>query len=107
MIRGAVVGLINNKSLNQRSNGYDDSRAVTLMSTDAHSVGQTASMIHDTLAQILEVVIGMTMLARQVGLVVLVPLFMIICKLLSTRSSTEAKHHQSLLQNKPISSERP
>ncbi|KDN60706.1 hypothetical protein CSUB01_04114 [Colletotrichum sublineola] len=73
MIRGAVVGLINNKSFNQQSTGHDDGRAVTLMSTDAESVGQAASMFHETWAQVIEVILGTTMLAREVGWVCLAP----------------------------------
>ncbi|KAH8757146.1 P-loop containing nucleoside triphosphate hydrolase protein, partial [Hyaloscypha sp. PMI_1271] len=63
MIRGAVVGLINCKSLSQQSGSYDDGRAVTLMSTDAESV--------------IEVVLGTLMLAREVGWIFPVPLVII------------------------------
>ncbi|EXF83542.1 hypothetical protein CFIO01_00684 [Colletotrichum fioriniae PJ7] len=77
MIRGAVVGLLNNKQLNHQSAGYDDARAVTLMSTDADNVVQSASMFHETWAQIIEVIIGTVMLARRVGLVCAVPFVMI------------------------------
>jgi ATP-binding cassette, subfamily C (CFTR/MRP), member 1 len=81
MIRGAVVGLINNKSLSQQSGGYDDGRAVTLMSIDADNVSDAASMFHETWAQMVEVVLGMAMLAREVGWVFPVPLVIIFCKL--------------------------
>ncbi|KAF4783878.1 hypothetical protein HER10_EVM0001269 [Colletotrichum scovillei] len=77
MIRGAVVGLINNKSFTQQSTGHDDGRPVTLMSTDAESVGQAASMFHETWAQVIEVLLGTTMLAREVGWVCLVPYIII------------------------------
>ncbi|KAK1639348.1 P-loop containing nucleoside triphosphate hydrolase protein [Colletotrichum phormii] len=77
MIRGAVVGLLNNKSLNKQSAGYDDARAVTLMSTDADNVVQSASMFHETWAQIIEVALGTVMLARRVGWVCAVPFVMI------------------------------
>jgi ATP-binding cassette, subfamily C (CFTR/MRP), member 1 len=50
MIRGAVVGLINNRSLSQQSSGYDDGRAVTLISTDADNVSDAASMFYKTWA---------------------------------------------------------
>lgn len=80
MIRGAVVGLINNKSFTQQSTGHDDGRPVTLMSTDAESVGQAASMFHETWAQVIEVLLGTTMLAREVGWVCLVPYIIIFCK---------------------------
>ncbi|KAK7436766.1 hypothetical protein Landi51_12380 [Colletotrichum acutatum] len=77
MIRGAVVGLLNNKQLSQRSTGYGDAKAVTLMSTDADNVVQSASMFHETWAQIIEVAIGTVMLARRVGCVCAVPFLMI------------------------------
>ncbi|KAF4874091.1 ABC transporter atnG [Colletotrichum siamense] len=77
MIRGALVGLINSKSLTQQSVGYDDARAITLMSTDAENVGQSARQFHETWAQIIEVLIGTVMLARQVGWACMVPFVMI------------------------------
>ncbi|KAH6645218.1 P-loop containing nucleoside triphosphate hydrolase protein [Truncatella angustata] len=77
MIRGAVVGLINNKSLNQQSSNYNDGKAVTLMSTDAENVGGGAQMFHETWAQTIEVVVGTVMLAREVGWVCPVPLVII------------------------------
>ncbi|KAF9875444.1 hypothetical protein CkaCkLH20_07264 [Colletotrichum karsti] len=77
MTRGAVVGLINNKLLMQHSTGYDDARAVTLMSTDAENVGHSGRMFHETWAQVVEVVIGTVMLARQVGWACVVPFVMI------------------------------
>lgn len=80
MIRGAVVGLINHKSLSQQSDHYDDGRAVALMSTDSENVGQTARFFHETWAQVIEVVLGMAMLAREVGWLFAVPLVIIFCK---------------------------
>ncbi|KAK0640764.1 P-loop containing nucleoside triphosphate hydrolase protein [Cercophora newfieldiana] len=77
MIRGAVVGLINNKSLSHHSSHYDDGQAVTLMSTDADNVARAASMFHGAWAQAVEVVLGMTMLAREVGWIWPVPLVII------------------------------
>jgi hypothetical protein len=82
MLRGAVVGLINNKSLSQLSNGNIDGRAVTLMSTDANLVSDTAYMFHEAWAQMVEVIIGLAMLARQVGWVFPVPLVIIFCMLI-------------------------
>ena len=86
MVRGAVVGLINNKSLSHQCSGYDDGRAVTLMSTDAQIVSQSVSTSLETCAQIVEVMLGMAMLAREIGWVSPVPLLIIICKSSSTIS---------------------
>ncbi|CCF34829.1 hypothetical protein CH063_01208 [Colletotrichum higginsianum] len=93
MIRGAVVGLINNKSFSQQSSNHDDGRAVTLISTDAGNVGQAASMFHETWAQVIEVLLGTTMLAREVGWVCLVPYVIIF--FCSRMSRYLAKHLQS------------
>ncbi|KAK1995506.1 P-loop containing nucleoside triphosphate hydrolase protein [Colletotrichum falcatum] len=73
MIRGAVVGLINNKLFSQQSMGHGDGRAVTLMSIDSESVGQAASLFHETWARVIEVLLGTAMLAKEVGWVCLVP----------------------------------
>lgn len=80
MIRGAVVGLINNKSLIQLSANYEDSRAVTLISTDAENVCQSARFFHETWAQVIEVILGTAMLAREVGWLCPVPLVIIFCR---------------------------
>ncbi|KAL7811124.1 P-loop containing nucleoside triphosphate hydrolase protein [Trichoderma gracile] len=77
MIRGAVVGLIHRKSLNHISSSYDDGKAVTLMSTDAENVGQSARFFHETWAQIIEVLIGTAMLAKEVGWIFPVPIVII------------------------------
>ncbi|KAH0490116.1 hypothetical protein TgHK011_001599 [Trichoderma gracile] len=77
MIRGAVVGLIHRKSLNHISSNYDDGKAVTLMSTDAENVGQSARFFHETWAQIIEVLIGTAMLAKEVGWIFPVPIVII------------------------------
>lgn len=83
MIRGAVVGLIHNKSLNQQSNDHDDGGAVTLMSADAENIGQAASMFHETWAHVVEIVLGLSMLAREVGWVFPLPLILIFCGFLA------------------------
>ncbi|KAK0390693.1 hypothetical protein NLU13_0196 [Sarocladium strictum] len=77
MINGAVVGLISHTSLCQRSNIHNDGRAVTLISTDAQNIGDSASRFHEFWAQIVEVIVGMTMLGREVGWVAPVPLVII------------------------------
>jgi hypothetical protein len=80
MIRGAVVGHINNKSLSQPSIHYEDGRAVTLLiSTDAENVCQSARFFHETWAQVIEVILGTVMLSREVGWLCPVPLVIIFC----------------------------
>jgi len=62
MTRSALVGLIHDK-------------------TDADSLDGIAEMFHETWAQIIEVVIGVILLASEVGWIWPLPLFLIFCKL--------------------------
>ena len=106
IIRGAVVGLINRKSLEQHFSSYDDAKAVTLMSTDTENVCQSARFFHETWAQVIEVMIGTAMLAMEVGWIAPVPLIIIFCKwrnlMLTTRRMITHFAH-SLLQNESVS----
>ncbi len=87
VVRGSLVGLIYSKSLTIQSGIYDDGKAVTLMSSDADSLGTTTEMVHETWARVVEVLLGMTMLAREVGWVWPVPLIIIFCKSSSTSTA--------------------
>jgi hypothetical protein len=80
MIRGSLIGLIHNRSLNVQSEAYTDGKALTLMSTDVDSLSNSAEMLHETWAQFLEVVIGIVMLAMEVGPVWPTPLVIILCE---------------------------
>jgi ATP-binding cassette subfamily C (CFTR/MRP) protein 1 len=80
MVRGALIGLIHHRSLNVRSGAYDDGNAVTLMSTDVDSLQDVGEMFHETWAQFLEVVIGTTLLATQIGWLCPIPLIIIFCE---------------------------
>ncbi|TDZ21488.1 ABC transporter atnG [Colletotrichum orbiculare MAFF 240422] len=104
MIRVAVVGLINNKSLNQPSTDYEDAKAVTLMSTDAENVGQSASMFHEAWAHVIEVLLGTVMLARQVGWVCLLPYALIL--LASQMSKYLAKNLQGQQKNWTVATQK-
>lgn len=90
MVRSALIGLINNKLLYQKSGGYDDGIAVTLMSSDSKNAGEALLMFHEIWAQMLEVLLGMIMLARKVGWVSPVPLIIIFCRLILARSYTKS-----------------
>lgn len=80
MIRGALVGLIHERSLTIKDGVYDDSLAVTLMSTDVDSVAVLAEKFNDFWSQVLEVFIGTYLLARRIGWICLVPLFLVVGK---------------------------
>lgn len=82
MTKSSLVGLIHHKIMNSPSVSYDNGEATTLMSTDADSLDCVAEMVHETWAQIIEVLIGIGLLASQVGWVWPLPLVLIYCKCL-------------------------
>ncbi|KAJ9155467.1 p-loop containing nucleoside triphosphate hydrolase [Pleurostoma richardsiae] len=65
--KSALVGLIHAKMISLPSTAREDGEAITLMSTDAEGLENIVEMFHETWAQVLEVAIGMTLLAREVG----------------------------------------
>ncbi|THW88478.1 hypothetical protein D6D15_05951 [Aureobasidium pullulans] len=77
MTRAALIGLIYEKTLNTPYTTYKDFSAVTLMSTDADSLGNVSDMFHEAWSQVLEVGVGVTLLAQQIGWFCLVPLLLI------------------------------
>jgi ATP-binding cassette, subfamily C (CFTR/MRP), member 1 len=80
MSRSAIVGLIHEKIMKSPSIAYGNGEATTLMSTDADSLDGIAEMIHETWAQVIEVLIGIVLLASQVGWLWPLPIFLIYCK---------------------------
>ncbi|KAI3328394.1 putative ABC transporter [Ustulina deusta] len=92
MTRTALIGLIYNKTLELPSVAYDTGEATTLMSTDADGLEGIAEMVHEIWAQVLEVLIGIGLLANQIGWIWPLPLFLIY--LCSHMSRFVAKHLQ-------------
>ncbi|PWY88085.1 putative ATP-binding cassette transporter [Aspergillus sclerotioniger CBS 115572] len=88
MVRGALISLIHNQSLNIPNTGVSD--AVTLMSSDVDSVESTGEIFHETWAQLLEVIVGTVLLAARIQWFALLPLVIIFgC---SRMSAYVAKH---------------
>ncbi|KAI0521679.1 putative ABC transporter [Xylaria bambusicola] len=92
MTRTALVGIIYNKTLELPSVSYDTGEATTLMSTDTDGLETIAEMVHEIWAQVLEVLIGIGLLADQIGWIWPLPLFLIY--LSSHMSRFVAKHLQ-------------
>ena len=80
MTRSALVGLIHDKMMRSPSIAYENGEATILMSSDADSLDGFAEMVHETWAQVIEVLIGIRLLAGQVGWIWPLPLFLIYCK---------------------------
>ncbi|EDN95157.1 hypothetical protein SS1G_11032 [Sclerotinia sclerotiorum 1980 UF-70] len=77
MTRSALVGLIHEKTMNSPGMSYDNGDATSLMSNDAESLDAIAEMFHQTWAQVIEVLVGISLLATQVGWIWPLPLFLI------------------------------
>jgi ATP-binding cassette subfamily C (CFTR/MRP) protein 1 len=87
LIKSSLVGLIHEKTMNSPSISYDNGESTTLMSTDTDSLDGVAEMFHETWAQIIEVIVGVTLLAGEVGWLWPLPLFLILRKLGTFRVS--------------------
>ncbi|KAK2590797.1 hypothetical protein QQS21_011518 [Conoideocrella luteorostrata] len=78
MTRGALVGLIYSKTLQSRSHLHDRGRAITLMNTDVDSLCGIGRMGHDVWAYLVELCVGMVILASQVGWLFPLPIVIIV-----------------------------
>ncbi|KAJ5701613.1 ATP-binding cassette transporter [Penicillium malachiteum] len=74
MIRGGMVSLIYHHLLKVPAMSSDGSEALTLVGSDIESIESTGEILHETWAQLFEVVIGTMMLAARVGWLAFLPL---------------------------------
>ncbi|KAF5875138.1 putative abc multidrug protein [Botrytis fragariae] len=77
MVRGSLVSLIYTKSLSIENQMDDPSSALTLMSTDVDRICQSVVMLHDLWSRPLELILGIVLLAFQIGWVCTMPLVVI------------------------------
>lgn len=75
--RGAMVVLIYSHTLNIQDGLYDESAAVTLMSTDVDNIANTLVTLNECWAEVIEVSVGIYLLARQVGWVSIMPIIIV------------------------------
>lgn len=80
MTRSSLVGLIHDKILKLPNLAYENGEATSLMSNDAESLDGIAEMVHETWAQVIEVLIGIRLLATQVGWISPLPILLIYCR---------------------------
>ncbi|KAL3428462.1 ABC transporter [Phlyctema vagabunda] len=93
--KSTLVGIIHYKTMNSASISYDNGEAATLMSTDAESLAGIGSMAHETWAQVIEVLVGVSLLAAQVGWIWPLPLFLIyLCSHMSRFVATHLQPRQ-------------
>ncbi|KAH8658409.1 hypothetical protein BX600DRAFT_469082 [Xylariales sp. PMI_506] len=82
--RGALIGLIHSRSLTLLQGAHDDAAAVTHMSSDVDSINHFSYLLQESWADILEVVVGMTLLWNQIGWWCLTPLALVVlCSVLA------------------------
>lgn len=81
MFRGGAVSLIYNRTLLLEDGVYDESAAVTLMSTDVDQIAFCLEELNECWSRLIEIAIGLPLLTRQLGWVSIIPLFVVICKL--------------------------
>lgn len=82
MFRSASVCLIYDKALQTRDGVYDEAAAVTLMSTDVDQITECLTELNECWARAIEVALGVSMLAKQLGWVCVMPLALVagMCK---------------------------
>lgn len=78
MVRGSLVSLIYTESIALEDQNYDVSAPVTLMSADVDRICQSLVLLHDLWARPLELVIGISLLARQIGWVCVMPVVVVL-----------------------------
>lgn len=79
MTKSALVGIIHHQAIGLPSATHNNSEAVTLMSNDAEGLDGVAEMVHEIWAQMVEVVIGIVLLSREVGWIWPLSLILIFC----------------------------
>ncbi|KAJ6021159.1 ATP-binding cassette transporter [Penicillium herquei] len=79
MIREGMISLVHHYSLKapEPTMGSDDSEALTLVGSDIESIESIGEILHETWAQLFEVIIGTLMLAFRIGWFAFLPLLII------------------------------
>lgn len=80
MFRGATVSCIYDHLLVLPDATYDKSGALTLMDTDVERIAQVLTELNECWARSIEVIVGVTLLALQLGWVCVLPIIVVIGK---------------------------
>lgn len=79
------MGLIYDRTLLLQDGVYDESAAISLMSTDVDRIADSMDVIHEVWAELIEVALGIWLLARQLGWVCVLPVVVVACKLIGIK----------------------
>ena len=77
MFRGAMISMIYTKSLDIPSSSYDDAAALTLMTADLDRMIMAFEGLSQLWAYVIEIAIGVSLLARQVGWICVAPILVV------------------------------
>lgn len=80
LVRTAGISLIYVTSLHASAEDQDEATTATLMSTDVDRVVTGLELVHETWARLLEVAIGVWLLAMQMGAIAVAPVLVVIRK---------------------------
>lgn len=78
------MGLIYNKTLVLQDGVYDESAAITHMSTDVDRIAISMQNMNEVWARLIEVAIGIWLLTAQLGGVSVIPIIVVVSKFITT-----------------------
>jgi hypothetical protein len=82
MARGQLISMMYDKATDMSITAANPTAALTLMSADIERIDTGWRTAHDVWANLIEIVIAVYLLGRQLGLACLIPIGAAICKLL-------------------------
>lgn len=78
--RGGIVSLIYDRTLEVQAGIYDENKALTLMSTDVDRMVMSLQSLCEIWARVIEMVIGIWLLGRQLGWICVAPIVTVLGK---------------------------
>lgn len=79
MARGALAGVVYQKTVEARVSAADDSAALTLMSSDVERILRGCLALHEFWANTVEVGLASWLLSREIGVASVAPLVVVLC----------------------------
>jgi ATP-binding cassette subfamily C (CFTR/MRP) protein 1 len=86
MARGQLISMLYDKATDLSITAANPTAALTLMSADIERIDTGWRTAHDVWANLIEIVIAVYLLGRQLGLACLIPVGAAICKSISHNS---------------------
>jgi ATP-binding cassette, subfamily C (CFTR/MRP), member 1 len=87
--RGAMIAFIFDRALHLPDGVYNESKAVSLMGTDTDRICVSIERVHEVWAQLLEVLIGVSLLGLQLGWICVLPVAIVLgSTILSSKVAT-------------------